>query len=211
LEILFPEKKVLMKPSDLFKFSIVCIIAVISVILQIETDPSFYVTILSILAFLSLSFKFYNDYRARMLSYESIISQSLYHKNMNNHVGLILYLLEQLKFQEFKEISIAFVFLLLKESQDVNTLDSLCEDYLANLLEKDKDIGIESILTSSKQKRIKEIDFECNDSLKKLEFFGLVSESHGIYTPVTLQEAIKKLDNIWKEGFLENQKDNFKV
>ena len=52
---------------------------------------------------------------------------------MDNHSGVILYLMEQLKFQEWKESVIAYSFLLREGPLSENDLDVTCEQYLSNL------------------------------------------------------------------------------
>jgi hypothetical protein len=120
---------------------------------------------------------------------------------MDNHVGVILYLMEQLKFQEFKEAAIGYVFLLHEGRLTEQALDNICEKYLQDLqAHSEEKIGIFQHIFLAYDK---DIDFECNDALEKLLRFGLVTESSGLYTAVPLREAVQKLDSIWQRGTTE--------
>ncbi len=52
---------------------------------------------------------------------------------MDNHLGVLLYMVEQLKAQEFKETAISYVFLLQYGPQSEDSLRSMCDKFLNDL------------------------------------------------------------------------------
>ncbi len=52
---------------------------------------------------------------------------------MDNHSGVILYLVEQLKYQEWKETAIAYCILLREGPLSERKLDDICEKFLEDL------------------------------------------------------------------------------
>ncbi len=69
-----------MKPADVLKFSLAGIAAVISAMVNLEVELSFSVILIGLGGFLGLAAKFFYDYQAWMLYYESTLSHSLYDK-----------------------------------------------------------------------------------------------------------------------------------
>ncbi len=47
---------------------------------------------------------------------------------------------------------------------------------------------------------MKDIDFEANDALAKLERFGLAKKDNGSYRVIPLRDAITQLDAVWQRG-----------
>ena len=60
----------------------------------------------------------------------------IFFHSMDNHGGVILYLVEQLKYQEWKETVIAYAFLLRDGAMPENELDEVCEKFLRDLSAK---------------------------------------------------------------------------
>jgi hypothetical protein len=56
--------------------------------------------------------------------------------SMDNHGGVVLYLVEQLKYQEWKETAIAYAFLLREGALSEQELDDVCEKFLRDLSSK---------------------------------------------------------------------------
>ena len=80
LELIFPERKVHMKPADMVKFSLAGIVGVLSAMIQIGFEPSVYVTLSTFGVFIGLLIKFFYDYQAWMLYYENSINRAFYDK-----------------------------------------------------------------------------------------------------------------------------------
>src|SRR5689334_21949533 len=53
--------------------------------------------------------------------------------SMDNHLGVLLFMIEQLKAQEFKETVIPYVFLLQHGPQTEQSLKYLCDKFLSDL------------------------------------------------------------------------------
>lgn len=103
---------------------------------------------------------------------------------MDNHTGAIVYLMQQLKSQEFKEAAMAYI-LLLQEPLTQNELDQKCEKFLEDL-------------SAEFHSDIKKIDFEAEDAHQKLKELKLVTEKDGFLNVLPLNEAMVELENHWK-------------
>jgi len=179
LEVIFPEKTVGLRPMEILKFSITACLGIISVILNLETDSSF-LGYTSLIGFLLLSAKSGWDWYCTVYYYESLIIRMLFEKFSDTHIGSIHNLVSQVKGQEMKEALLAYIFLVLEGPQSERDLDSKVEKFFTDL-----------------QADATHVDFECNDALAKLEEFGIVHQSNGVYSAVPVQDAVKKLDSIW--------------
>jgi len=183
LEILFPEKKVSLRPLDLILFTMTGCVGVVTAIINLGTDVSLLVTFASILSFAMLALKVVADYRTNMLYYESILLSSLFQKSVDTHNGVLLSLHERVKEQEIKEAAIALLFLSISNGNcSQKELDEMAENFLLELQ------GV-----AEKKK----INFEVDDALNKLVDFGLVKkeERDGIvyYTALPTPQATEQL------------------
>jgi hypothetical protein len=152
LEIIFPEKRIKMKPLDKFMLIFLGLIGVIVGIVKgmgSESDKSALAVVFSVLLLLAIKTvtRFLNTRRKYMLQ----MSQDLYHKNLDNDVGVIQYLVDNIEDQEFKEAFIAYM-LLAKAGKP--------------LTEEELDEAAERFLNSNFNGL--EVDFEVDDALEKI-------------------------------------------
>jgi hypothetical protein len=101
---------------------------------------------------------------------------------MNNDLGVILYLVDCLEEQEFKELILGYHLLRQRGPLTMEQLDAACEQFI-----KDK-LGIE-------------VDFEVRDALDKLVRDRLVDKQDSMYYATTPAEAIARLDEKWDNYF----------
>jgi len=137
--------------------------------------------------FLLLASKVFFDYQFAMASYRTTVMTTLFDKSLDSNHGAILYIFENLKTQEVKEVILGYAELLFQDKSGLTEeeLDGRCEDFLLSLLEKKK---LDKI----------EIDFEVDDSLGKLKDLKLLNTSGRNYSVVPLQQANKLLEEYWK-------------
>jgi hypothetical protein len=109
-------------------------------------------------------------------------TQSLYHKNLDNNLGVIFYLMDSLEEQEFKEAVLGYSILLREGEMTKADLDARCERWLADHM------GLK-------------VDFEIEDALAKLVRDDLVIQKGDRYAARPLSEALGHLDGKWDDFF----------
>ncbi|MGE3806547.1 MAG: DUF3754 domain-containing protein, partial [Gemmataceae bacterium] len=124
-------------------------------------------------------------FKASKDRYQHLVTHSLYHKNLDNDLGVIFFLMDSLEEQEFKEATLAYYFLWKQGPSTEKEVDAHCERFLS------EQYGVE-------------IDFEADDALDKLIRDNLVTEEDGKYRAVPLEEALRRLDEKWDNYFKYN-------
>ena len=89
--------------------------------------------------------------------------------------------------QEFKEAVLAYFFLLTEGPKTESDLDERCERFLKD------EFG-------------KEVDFESDDALQKVERLRVVHKRDGVYSAIPLKDALQVLDEQWDKFFDFNNK-----
>eukprot|EP01090_Pellita_catalonica_P004905 TRINITY_DN14715_c0_g1_i1.p1 TRINITY_DN14715_c0_g1~~TRINITY_DN14715_c0_g1_i1.p1 ORF type:complete len:441 (+),score=65.07 TRINITY_DN14715_c0_g1_i1:296-1618(+) len=195
LELIFPEKKVKLRPLDMLWFSFTAIFGVFTILFNlIDGDEEFSsLQIASFVGFVMLGLKCFTDYRANMIYYQSVMLKSLYERSTDNHDGVILFLMEELKQQELKEIVLAYFFLLKYGEQTAEELDVCCEQFLFDIQPK-----------QTKGSGPIHIDFEVKDALEKLQGMNLCTKLHNKVQAVSLDVALASVHKLWNESLEEN-------
>jgi len=188
LEVVYPEKRLSMKPVDLIKLGIMAAIGIgvvtVKFILNVAAvGPVFAIAALATLA--CYGGKVIVGWRNSRNRYEYLVTHLLYHKNLDNDLGVVFYLMDSLEEQEFKEAVLAYYFLWREGPATMKELDRKCEQFIKDQFDV-------------------EVDFEVDDALDKLVAEKLVTESDGLYHPVSLLEACEILDEKWDTYFLYN-------
>ena len=128
-------------------------------------------------------FRQWMKFQRQTLIYQKILSENVYFRNVNNNAGIFDYVIGEAEEQECKEAFLAYYFLLAPRGEP--TQDAL-------------DRRIEAWL---KEKFGTDIDFECDDSLVKLDKLGLLQRDGGRLSVPPLDEALVRLDRIWDNFF----------
>lgn len=151
LELVFPEKHIRMKAFDKFMLGFLGFIGLVAGVWKGINggDKSAIMVILSVMALLAFKTltRFINTRRRYMLQ----ISQDLYHKNLDNDVGVLQYLVDSIEDQEYKESMLAYLMLL-------NAGRPLTEDELDGEVERFLNKNFSGL----------EVDFEVDDALDKV-------------------------------------------
>ena len=150
LEIIFPEKHIRMKSFDKFMLGFLGFIGlVIGLVKGMDSDKGALAVFFSVLALLAMKTvtRFINTRRRYMLQ----MSQDLYRKNLDNDLGVLQYLVDNIEDQEFKEAFIAYMLLLSADRP---------------LTEEELDDQAERFLNESFSGL--EVDFEVDDALDKI-------------------------------------------
>ncbi|MBN9023619.1 MAG: DUF3754 domain-containing protein, partial [Rhizobiales bacterium] len=121
-------------------------------------------------------------YQRQALRYQLEINSNLYFRNVSNNAGMFDAIIGAAEEQDFKEAILAYAFLL-EAPADAATLDRRIEAWLA----------VEFKVAA---------DYEVDDAILKLERFGLVTETDGVYAVPPIGEALRRLDGHWDTFFL---------
>jgi hypothetical protein len=119
-------------------------------------------------------------YQRKALRYQLEIKGNIYFRNVSNNAGIFDAIVGAAGEQEFKEAVLAYAFLLDAPSTR-QELDRKIEVWLRARFGKD-------------------IDFEIDDGLVKLQRLGLLADASGRLSAPPLPEALARLDRLW-DGF----------
>lgn len=163
LELIFPEKHIRMKSFDKFMLYFLGFVGLVMGIIKFSGSngnegKSVFIAILSILGLLGMKTvtRFINTRRRYMLQ----MSQDLYHKNLDNDVGVLQYLVDSIEDQEYKEALLAYAILL----KAGNPLTEEEIDEQVEVLLNERFDGLE-------------VDFEVDDALAKIT---VMTDAHGV-------------------------------
>ena len=132
-------------------------------------------------------FRQYKRFFHKKVEFSRMLSESLYFRNIANNSGVFPTLIDAAEEEELKETILAYTFLL--RSPDL-------------LNSQELDERIERWFKDTYQK---EIDFDVEDALYKLQRLGISIEKNGKYGVVPISDALEKVDEIWDNIFTYNK------
>ena len=183
LEVVFPEKRLSMKPVDLIKVGMTAVSGLVVVVVKLimsAVNPFLMLVLLgSLVAYGGRAIMGYRTSRAR---YEHLVTDALYTKSRDNGLGVVLFLVDCMEEQEWKEVLLGWVLLDRDGACGGRELDRRCEQWL-------------------KQRFGVETDFEISDALAKLQQLELVEESAGTWSACDLDTVLSRLDRLWDDQF----------
>jgi len=187
LEVVFPDKKISMKPLDSIKLVVTgamgLVVVVTKFLAQAALNPVFALAALGTIG--GYAAKVFFGFKNSVDRYHHLVTDSLYHKNLDNDLGVIFYLIDSLEEQEFKEAVLAYALLLERGPLSIGDLDACCERFLLD------EFGVE-------------VDFEVHDALEKLVRENLVEREGDRYRACELPTALERLDEKWDNYFKYN-------
>ncbi len=130
-------------------------------------------------------YRSYNSYSIKKQAYTLQLTQSLYYQNLDNNAGVLYRLLDEAEEQENREALLAYFYL---------WRYAPAHGWNAQELDQYIEMELEKILN-------REIDFEVDDALAKLEKLGILVQEEGRYRVVPIEEATAKLDAMWDRIF----------
>jgi hypothetical protein len=128
--------------------------------------------------------KQFNNFKNRKLRFMQALTQNLYFKNLDNNSGVFHRLANDAEEEESKAAILAYYFLLTSEDP---------------LSRAELDRAVESWFESSWQCAV---NFEIDDALHKLLTLGLVTESGGRFSALSIDDGIRLLDQRWDNYFV---------
>ncbi|XP_022983322.1 uncharacterized protein LOC111481938 [Cucurbita maxima] len=173
LEIVLPEKKNPgLTPMDWVKFLVSAIVGLVAVVGSIEMPKADFWVIFAVLStVIGYCAKTYFTFQQNMATYQNLITQSMYDKQLDSGRGTLLHLCDDVIQQEVKEVIISFFILMEQGKATLEDLDLRCEELI-------------------KEEFGEDCNFEVDDAVHKLEKLGIVSrDSVGRYYCVGLKRA----------------------
>ncbi|PON50488.1 hypothetical protein TorRG33x02_314140 [Trema orientale] len=173
LEIVLPEKKnPSLTPTDWVKFLVSAAIGLFTVISSISIPTADIRVIFAVLsAVIGYCVKTYFSFQKNLVTYQSLITQSVYDKQLDSGRGTLLRLCDEVIQQEVKEVIISFFILRESGKSTRQDLDGRCEELI-------------------KEEFGESCNFDVDDAVQKLEKLGIVSQdSSGRYSCVDLKQA----------------------
>ena len=132
-------------------------------------------------------FRQYKRFLTKKIEFSKMLSDSLYFKNIANNSGVFPAIIDAAEEEELKETILAYTFLLMsKEPITAKELDDNIEEWF-------------------KKKFNKDIDFDVEDALKKLEKLRIGFQSNGKWTVIPIENALANVDEIWDSIFTYNE------
>ncbi|XP_043706063.1 uncharacterized protein LOC122655791 [Telopea speciosissima] len=173
MEIVLPEKKnPSLTPMDWVKFLVSAVVGLVALVSSLEMPKADVWVIIAILSGLvGYCAKIYFTFQQNMVTYQNLITQSMYDKQLDSGKGTLLHLCDDVIQQEVKEVIIAFFILMEQGKATKEDLDRQCEELI------EEEFG-------------ERCNFEVDDAVQKLEKLGIVSrDTIGRYYCVTLKRA----------------------
>ncbi|CAK9166176.1 unnamed protein product [Ilex paraguariensis] len=173
LEIVLPEKKnPSLTPMDWVKFFISAIVGLVAVVGSLDVPKADVWVIFVILStVIGYCAKTYFTFQQNMATYQNLITQSMYDKQLDSGRGTLLHLCDDVIQQEVKEVIISFFILMEQGKATLQDLDLRCEELI-------------------KEEFGESCNFDVDDAVQKLEKLGIVArDAIGRYYCVSLRQA----------------------
>ncbi|KAK8936579.1 hypothetical protein KSP39_PZI012510 [Platanthera zijinensis] len=158
MELVLPEKKnPSLTPMDWVKFLISVVLGLVTLISSLEMPKADIWVVAAILSgLIGYCAKIYFSFQQSMVAYQSLITQSMYDKQLDSGRGTVLHLCDDVIQQEVKEVIISYFILMEQGKATMDDLDIRCEELIR------EEFGVNC-------------NFEVHDAVQKLEKLGIVS------------------------------------
>ncbi|XP_010550235.1 PREDICTED: uncharacterized protein LOC104821140 isoform X2 [Tarenaya hassleriana] len=173
MEIVLPEKRNPgLTPMDWVKFLISAVVGLVAVVTSVEMPKADLWVIIAILStVVGYCAKTYFTFQQNMATYQNLITQSMYDKQLDSGRGTLLHLCDDVIQQEVKEVIISFYILMEQGKATLEDLDLRCEELIS------EEFG-------------ERCNFDVDDAVQKLEMLGIVArDTIGRYYCVGLKRA----------------------
>ncbi|KAK9052295.1 hypothetical protein SSX86_028924 [Deinandra increscens subsp. villosa] len=159
MEIVLPEKKnPSLTPMDWVKFIMTAVFGLAAATGSIETPQAdFWVIFAVVSTVVGYCAKIYFTFQANMETYQNLITQFMYDKQLDSGKGTLLHLCDDVIQQEVKEVIISFFILMEQGKATLKELDKKCEELL-------------------KEEFGERCNFDVVDAVSKLEKLGIISK-----------------------------------
>lgn len=181
LEVVFPEKRLSMKPVDLVKVVGTAVSGTAFIIAKLVISVFSPWLLFLLLGSLGVyAGRTIAGFKASRDRYRHLVTNALFARSLDNGMGVILFLVDCMEEQEWKEMALAWFLLESEGPCRASELDRRCERWLADRFDV-------------------ETDFEVSDALRRLEQLQLVRVDGQTWQACPLEQACQKLDACWEE------------
>jgi hypothetical protein len=204
MEVVFPEINIRMRPVDRFLLFILCLSG-LSVGVS-STNQNTFVILISVIIGIAVKtiFRFINLRRKYLLQ----MSQDIYRKNLDNYVGVIQYLIDNIEDQEFNEAFLAYIVLHLENREMMaDELDQVIEKFLLDHfhgveINFEIDDALDKIaLNHNETLEEKQANHHCFLHLVHSRFVEHEGKINTYYSAKPLAEALYYMDQQWDHFF----------
>ncbi|KVH87850.1 hypothetical protein Ccrd_024840 [Cynara cardunculus var. scolymus] len=192
MEIVLPEKKnPSLTPMDWVKFLTTAVLGLGAATGSIETPQAdFWVIVAVISTVVGYCAKIYFTFQANMDTYQNLITQFMYDKQLDSGKGTLLHLCDDVIQQEVKEVIISFFILMEQGKATLKELDIKCEELI-------------------KEEFGERCNFDVDDAVQKLEKLGIiVKDAIGRYYCVGLKRANEIIGTTTEELVLKARQES---
>ncbi|XP_003577515.2 uncharacterized protein LOC100830251 [Brachypodium distachyon] len=189
MELVLPEKKnPSLTPMDWVKFLISAVLGLVTLIGSLEMPKAdIWVVTAIVSGLVGYCAKIYFTFQANMVTYQNLITKSMYDKQLDSGKGTLLHLCDDVIQQEVKEIIVSYYILMEQGKATIQDLDLRCEQLIK------EEFGVEC-------------NFDVVDAVKKLEKLGIVSrDSIGRILCVPLKRANEIIGTTTEEMVIRAQ------
>lgn len=186
MELVLPEKmNPTLTPMDWLKYLVTVMIGLITLMGSLKMPKADFKVVAAILTALFGYFsKVYFTFQSNIKSYQTLIMQSMYNKQLDSGRGTLLHLCDDVIEQEVKEVILSYFILMEQGKLTVQDLDIRCEDLL-------------------KEEFDQKCNFDVMDAVHKLEKLGIViHDSTGSIYCVPLAQANDAMGTTTEENVL---------
>lgn len=157
MELVLPEKKnPSLTPMDWVKFLVSAVLGLVALIGSLEMPKADIWVVIAILSgLIGYCAKIYFTFQQNMATYQNLITQSMYDKQLDSGTGTLLHLCDDVIQQEVKEVILSFFILMEQGKATVQDLDMRCEELI-------------------KEEFGEVCNFDVVDAVQKLEKLGIV-------------------------------------
>ncbi|XP_078166860.1 uncharacterized protein LOC144561686 [Carex rostrata] len=157
MELVLPEKKnPSLTPMDWVQFLVSVVIGLVTLVSSLEMPKADIWVVVAILSALAgYCAKIYFSFQQNMETYQNLITQSMYNKQLDSGKGTLLHLCDDVIQQEVKEVIISYFILMEQGKATATDLDLRCEELIQ------EEFGIQC-------------NFDVHDAVQKLERLGIV-------------------------------------
>nr|XP_043608522.1 uncharacterized protein LOC122580312 [Erigeron canadensis] len=191
MEIVLPEKKnPSLTPMDWVKFLTTAILGLAAATGSIETPQAdFWVIVAVVSTIVGYCAKIYFTFQANMETYQNLITQFMYDKQLDSGKGTLLHLCDDVIQQEVKEVIVSFFILMEQGKATLKELDHKCEELL-------------------KEEFGERCNFDVDDAVHKLEKLGIISKDQiGRYYCAGLKRANEIIGTTTEELVLKAREE----
>ncbi|KAK1272028.1 hypothetical protein QJS04_geneDACA020996 [Acorus gramineus] len=158
MELVLPEKKnPSLTPMDWVKFLISAVVGMVALVSSLEMPTADIWVVIAVLSgVIGYCAKIYFTFQQNMATYQNLITQSMYDKQLDSGRGTLLHLCDDVIQQEVKEVIISFFILMEQGKATIEDLDLRCEELI-------------------KEEFGQSCNFDVVDAVQKLEKLGIVA------------------------------------